>query len=712
MGEIYLGIDLGTTNTLACFFKNGKMRLAKFSGSGKLLPSVLFVDEKGKIYVGSRAETRMTIDPQNGIRSSKTEMGNTQKTWTCHGKTFTPTQVAAEILKTVRQSVLKSMKAEENTPLRAVITVPAYFNANQRDETKKAGQAAGIEVLQIITEPMAAAIAAGKELDLNKKILVADLGGGTFDVSVLEADTQHHLYKALDIDGDRHLGGDDFDQLLTQHIIQLVEEDCGVDLTSAAASGLELQAYYSVVNSLRRAAEAAKKELSEADETEIEIPALFAVGNQVYNFSHTLTREEFNRICQPLYKKIFDRVQQFISHSQRFQPADLGRIILAGGSCYIPYIQQRMASIFQQPVDTQMDLTTMVAQGACLVAESLRGGMEMASGAAAESELAEPIKIQDIIAHSLGVQSENKRGQLVLSKILAKGDPYPCENTEYYTTTRDFQTVIPVEIYEAGADAEEKAAIENHDFYGSFELTDIPPERAGGASIAVKFSYDISGCLTVTATDLHGGQSKQLVIHKGEKPVQKAARAGMPTDLIILLDTSGSMTHREIAGKTRMDEAKAAYIKLIREFIDLQQNRVALLTYDDNTKVIKDFSHDAKKLIDDVYTSIYANAAGTSIGPALQKAAQLFEAQSKKEVRKVAIVLTDGEFLDDVPATRNIAKKLKEQGIQIICIGAGKAANKKVMEAYASPDFVYTIDSMAELADTFKTIAERIRLKE
>ena len=709
MEAIYVGIDLGTTNTLACFFKNGKMKLAKFSGSGKLLPSILFVDASGKIYVGSKAKVRMSLEPQNGIRSAKTEMGNAQKTWTCHGQTFTPTQVAAEILKAVRQAVLKSMKAEDSTPIRAVITVPAYFNANQRDETKKAAQAAGLEVLQIITEPMAAAIAAGKELDLNKKIFVADLGGGTFDVSVLEADTRHHAYKALDIDGDHHLGGDDFDQILLQHLFQLVQADCGVDLTSPDASGLELMDYYSVVGSLRETAEEAKKELSGAEETEIEIPALFSLGSTTYNFSHTLTRDEFNQLCQPLYDKVFQRVQRFLSQSSRFQKKDIGAVILAGGSCYIPYIQEQMQQIFQQPVDTSMDLTTLVVNGACLVAESLRSGLGTDLGADASGEQAEPIVIQDIIAHSLGVQVVDDQDQLVLNKVLVKGEAYPCERTQYYTTDRDFQTDIPVDIYEAGADAEDKAAIENHDFYGSFVLENVPPERQRKARIAVTFSYDISGCLTVTAVDEHGGQTKQLVIHKGEKPVQAKATAGPATDMVVLLDASGSMRHINRSGKRSFDEAKAAYIKLVEDMVDLQKNRVALFTYEDSPQQISSLSHDRNELVA-AACHMTCDVGGTYIYPALTAAAEAFPEKSKD--KKVILILTDDYFLDDSPEAVQLARSLQQNQVQIICVGAGNDIDEKMLEKYASPNCVYTIDSMSQLADTFQTIAERIRLKE
>ena len=701
--EIYAGIDLGTTNTLACFFRKGKLRFAKFPGSGKLIPSVLYVDERKKIHVGETAKQMMSLDPQNGIRSAKTDMGNAAKIWNCRGLTFTPTEVAAEILKAVRQAVIKAMKCGDDAVVRAVITVPAYFNSNQRDETKKAGQAAGIEVLQIITEPMAAAVAAGQDLELDKKILVADLGGGTFDLSVLAADNQHHTYRALDIDGDRHLGGDDFDMCLRNYLIQQIKKDCGVDLSSIEAAGLPQSDYYSVLHRIQEAAETAKTDLSDLEETKVLISELFQMGSEAYSFEEVLTRDQFNAICQPLYDKIFTRVRRFISQSKKFTPADLAAIILAGGSCYIPYIQEEMKTIFQQPIDTQMDLTTIVANGACYVAESLRGGMET------EGEQT-TVVIEDIIAHSLGVQADEK-GKAVLSKILEKGDVYPCEKSRHYTTTRDFQTVIPIDIYEAGSDCEDKEEIENHDFYGSMELTDIPAERAGKVDINVTFSYDQSGCLTVTAKDEGSGISKKIMIHKGEK-VKASSTAAAAADMVVLLDTSGSMSSMiargPMKGKRSMDAAVDAYKTLVTELVDLRQNQVALLTYDDTTVIRAPLTHSLDQLI---AAAKYAdcNPAGTQIYPALTAAKDLFATAGS---RKFILVITDGYFLDDPSQARRLAEQLKDKGITIICVGAGDDVDHNMLERYASAGFVYTIKSMGELADTFKTISERIRLKE
>lgn len=689
--EIYVGIDLGTTNTLACFFRKGKLRFAKFPGSGKLIPSVLYVDERKKVHVGEIAKQMMGLDPQNGIRSAKTDMGNAGKVWNCYGLSFTPTEVAAEILKAVRQAVIKATKCDEDAVVKAVITVPAYFNSNQRDETKKAGQAAGIEVLQIITEPMAAAVAAGQELELDKKILVADLGGGTFDLSVLEADLQHHSYRALDVDGDRHLGGDDFDTCLGNYFIQQIKADCGVDLSSMEASGLAPADYYSVLHRIQEEAEKAKTDLSDVEETNVLISELFQLGREAYSFEETLTREHMDAIFQPLYDKIFTRIHNFVSQSNKFDSADIATIILAGGSCYIPYIQTEMKNIFHQPVDTQMDLTTIVATGACYVAESLRGGMETEG---------EQVVIEDIIAHSLGILVADKNGNDVLSKIIDKGEVYPCQKSRPYTTTRDWQTVIPIDIYEAGADCEDKKEIENHDFYGNMELTDITAKKAGEVKINVTFAYDQSGCLTVTAEEDESGISKQIMIHKGEKAKVFSTKV-MSADMVVLLDTSGSMDG------SSMQAALEAYKTLVTDLVDLSQNRVALITYDNFAVKRVPLTHSLDELLRPA-KSIEAQCAGTEIYPALTEAKGLFEANAS---RKFVLIITDGEFGDNYLG-RPLSEEMKANDITIICIGAGNGVDYNTLEGYASSGMVYTIKSMDELADTFRTISERIQLKE
>ena len=352
MDEIFVGIDLGTTNTLACYLKRGRPDLIRFPGSGKMIPSVLYVDESGDISVGQMAKKSGVMNPLNVIRSSKTYMADAKKVWKINGKVFTPTDVAAEILKEVKAQILKKLKCPPETKVNAVITVPAYFTGNQKDETKKAGKLAGLNVLQIITEPMAAAVAAVRELELDDKVFVVDLGGGTFDISVLKADHRSHTYRALDISGDRKLGGDDFDTLLYEYLIGIIQDDLGLDLSDQKISGLDHNEYYFMIGRVREAAENAKIDLSNETTCQIDLPNLFNYRGRNYDFSTELTREEFNDICQPLFDKITSRIKKFIETSDKFKLNEISTIILAGGSCYIPKVREDVEKIFGKRADS------------------------------------------------------------------------------------------------------------------------------------------------------------------------------------------------------------------------------------------------------------------------------------------------------------------------------------------------------------------------
>ena len=258
MKKVQVGIDLGTTNTLACCRVKGKLKLLKFKGSN-MLPSILYVEKREdgslKEIVGKAAKIKGLQDPNNCIRSSKTYIGLTgknKKIWKCQGKEYNPTDVATLILKEVHKKVRDTYGLEDEDIVQAVITIPAYFTSTQSDETKRAGEKAGMEVLRIITEPVAAAVAVADVDEIKGKIFVVDLGGGTFDVSVLNITNEK--YSTLEIGGERRLGGDDFDNALMKHFLKYIEDDLLIDLSSLEKSGLSYQSYYSMMGKIREAA--------------------------------------------------------------------------------------------------------------------------------------------------------------------------------------------------------------------------------------------------------------------------------------------------------------------------------------------------------------------------------------------------------------------------------------------------------------------------
>ena len=677
---IRVGIDLGTTNTLACYLnKKGKLDLIKFPGTGKLIPSVIYVDEDDSknIIVGSKARKMGILDPINEIRSAKTYMGDDKKTWTCNGLTFTPTDVAALVLQEVKKGILKKMKSSEDTEIEAIITVPAYFNSKQKEETKKAGERAGFFVKRIITEPMAAAVAAVKELNLNEKVFIVDLGGGTFDLSVLEAVPEKHIYKALDIDGDKKLGGDDFDRKVYEYFISIIEDDLGIDLSNQKNSGLDYKAYYAMVGQVREAAEIAKIELSDTEETIVNIPNLFKYNGKFYNFDITFTRNEFNGLCRELYDKIIGRIENFIASSKKFALEDIGEVILVGGSCYIPYIQNAVENIFHILASMELERDTLVAVGAGFIANFDNGGED------------DPFK--DILSHSLGIEvTDPQTHKSTLSKLLKKGETYPCQKSGIYTTISDNQTAIDINIYEAGSDCEDIADIARHDFLGSFRLDGIKKAPVGKPQIEVTFSFDNSQILTVQAKDLDSGFEKEIEVKKGER-AEKIKRQS-PVDFMLLIDTSGSMYGTPLA------EAKEACYALLEEMIDFTVYRVGLVTFSSNAEMVSGLSANSNLLVK--YVQNMKAWGSTNMTAALRLA---YGELSKSTNEKVIIIVTDGAP-DNSQSTLDYVGNLKGAHMRVISIGVGRGVNFDFLNRMSAEKDVYKLDNMSKLKDTFKKV--------
>ncbi len=425
-----VGIDLGTTNTLACYYVGGKRELVTFSAGKELLPSVIYVGKDGKVLVGQRALSRGATDTRNMIRSSKKFIGDYEAdmTWNLNGKKFTPTDVATEILKEVKKHFVKTVGCDADEKIGAVITVPAYFNNNQRNETKKAGEAAGFNVMWILEEPMAAAIAAVHEEKMDKKVFVVDIGGGTFDLSVLEADEENHVYNAIALDGDPQLGGDDFDSALVDKFVEIIEDESSRDFSNARAAGLDESDYKRRINAILKAAQEAKIELSTEEETEIAVNDIF----DDYDFGLDLSREDFNEICKDIFDKIFKRTKNFLNNNtDKFSLKEIGHVILAGGSCFIPYIENEVEKIFGFSPVRGLDREKLVVYGAALIAKAQN-----------EPESGNVPNIKGIIPHSLGIESEDPNThELIFSEILSKNTKYPCHNSETYTTTYDLSLI-------------------------------------------------------------------------------------------------------------------------------------------------------------------------------------------------------------------------------------------------------------------------------
>lgn len=679
MDTVTIGIDLGTTNTLACYMKKGKPTLIRFDGES-MLASLLYVDKDGNYIIGAKAGVAGVSDPDHLIRSSKTFMGDADKKWEYRGKTLTPTDVAAEILSTVKAAVLKRLKKENDTVVKAVITVPAYFSGKQKSETRKAGERAGIEVLRIISEPMAAAVAAGRSKDLNGKILVVDLGGGTFDLCILEAEN----YRAIATDGDHHLGGDDFDRLLYQYFLERLGENTGLEFSSREASGLSVGDYGSLRGRLISEVEKTKKALSESTEKEVSITNLFPYKGGSYTFDIIVDRDQFDEICEGIYKKITTRLENFLKE-QPFSRDEIDSVILAGGSCYIPRIRTDVEKIVHRQADTELDLEKLVVIGACIIAEYEAGGIEVKG------------EYQDIISHSMGVEIADADGNHILSKILLRGEPYPCENTRPYTTSVDNQTMININIYEAGSDTEDTSSIDAHNLFGSMTL-DVPPGPKGEADIRVTFSYDKNQTLKVTAEDQKTKVRTQVLIRENEKAAIKPQQ--MPVDFMLLLDTSGSM------GGMPLEEAKKACNALVNEIIDFSVHRLGIVAFDTESELVCSLGNDRRGMNANI-ENIRANG-GTYMVKAFREAEKALDSSTNA---KVIIMVSDGEPLDAEADILRKANSLRKDSVRIITIGVGNRVNKAFLKQLAGDGLYYTINNMNELEGTFRTAIPAIMEK-
>lgn len=695
MRKVQVGIDLGTTNTLACCRVKGKMKLVKFKG-GTMLPSALYVEkqEDGTIkeIVGKAAKIKGLEDPDNYIRSSKTYIGLTganKRTWTCHDRTYTPTDVAAKILGEVHKKVRDLYDLEEGDIVQAVITIPAYFTSTQSDETRRAGERAGLEVLRIITEPVAAALAAAE--DVKGKIFVVDLGGGTFDVSVLNIGEK---YTTLEIGGERKLGGDDFDDMLADYFLRYIEDDLSIDLSSMEASGLGYQNYYMMMAKIRNAAIEMKEELSNSEDYEIDIPALFEYGDgKQYNFSMTLSREEFNKLCKPLFDRIIGVIDDIVEKSSKFELAELKKVFLVGGSCYIPKIQEDVEDYFGISSDSEKDRATLVAMGAGIIADAWDGMTD-------EEGREDPFEgiLQDIISHDMGIEILGEYGIKEFSCILPAGSSYPCEIHKEYFTAHDNQESVVIKVYEktvGGAsdflDRDEAA----YDLYGSFELVGIVPAPARQTPIEVTFAYDKSRTLYVTAKDKKNNREQTVELHKGELIHDGGANAEA-TDFYVLIDTSGSMRGE------RIQAAKEACVKLVQETLDLSMHRLGIITFGEKVRLMCGLTKDKGKLmlaIDGVDTY-----GGTDMDKAIVRANEELRKSGNK---KAIIIITDGAP-NNRTATEKAAEEIRKNGVSVATIGVQQADMPFLKRLSQDDSLNFEVCNIDRLSDTFGQAVENL----
>ncbi|MGE5193212.1 MAG: molecular chaperone DnaK [Deltaproteobacteria bacterium] len=492
-GETIVGIDLGTTNSVVAIMEGGEVKVIANLEGNRLTPSVVAFTDKGEILVGDPAKRQAVTNPRRTIYSIKRFMGRRHSEVASEekivpyevvggpseyvkvkvgDKQYTPPEISAHVLRKLKEAAESYLGHKVN---RAVITVPAYFNDAQRQATKDAGQIAGLEVERIINEPTAAALAYGLQKKKEEKIVVFDLGGGTFDVSVLEVGDD--VVEVLSTNGDTHLGGDDFDEELINFIADRFKKDNGIDLRKDAMA----------LQRLREAAEKGKKELSSSQSTDINLPFITADATGAKHLQMTITRAEFERLVDHLVERCRGPVTKALADA-KLNPSQIDEVVLVGGSTRVPKVQELVRKMFDKEPHKGVNPDEVVAVGAAIQGAIIGGDVK-------------DVVLLDVTPLSLGIETEGG----VMTVLVERNTTIPTEKKETFSTAADNQTAVTVKVFQG----ERKMANDNR-LLGQFNLDGIPPAPRGVPQIQVTFSIDVNGILNVTAKDL--GTSKEQTV--------------------------------------------------------------------------------------------------------------------------------------------------------------------------------------------------------
>lgn len=690
--KVYVGIDLGTTNTLVAYKKKDSIATLRFRNSGNVLPSVLFLDPETKeIEIGIDAYHDGNFEPENRIKSAKTFMGR-DKVYELPVKgekpiSMTPTDVATEVLKAAKERIIKKLKLSENDEICAVITVPAAFSGIQKEETKKAAENAGLTCLGLRPEPVAAAIAGAEGITANSMVFVVDIGGGTYDTAVVHLDENLNP-EIISQEGDRELGGDDFDKVIYEYLLEKVGDDIGIDLSDEYHSQLPRESYLGIIAEIHDRSRSVKEELSNVDECSAKFDRFIIDGynnNEPVHLQYKITREKFDALCADIYKRIENRLDKSITAFKKtgHSISDITHLVLVGGSCYIPAVITLCEKKIGIKSSMQCDKTTAVAEGAGIIADSW-------------TAIGEDMRGQ--VAQSMGVKIAGEK----FSKIIEKGSYYPCKKSEIYTTTYDNQDVVRIAIYYAAPDKEDCENIVEHEYYGYFMLDNIQHAKAGVPQIEVTFDFDSSEQLTVTATDLKTGSTNTIKVERSAM-IEEETRKSKPTAIELLIDCSGSMRGEPLT------DAKNACRKLISEVVDLNTNEVGITSFANETEDICEMTSDKDTLIASVDNM--EAWGGTEMMNGIENSYK--KILKSKKADKIIFLMTDGAPNSGDHSEIVSEKMRKENNVRlaVIFIGNSNSRGYNIAQNVArantlvgeSPLF-YTSSSMSELGAIFKKV--------
>ena len=507
-----IGIDLGTTNSAVAVMEGGTSTIIPNSEGNRTTPSIVAFSKDGERLVGETAKRQAITNPDRTIASVKREMGTDWKTPEIDGKTYTPEEISAMILQKLKSDAENYLN---DTVTNAVITVPAYFTDAQRQATKDAGQIAGLKVDRIINEPTAAALAYGMDKETDQsKIMVYDLGGGTFDVSILEVGDG--VFEVLSTRGNNKLGGDDFDNALVDYLSSEFKKESGVDLTKDLTA----------MQRLKDAAEKAKKELSSTVSTTVSLPFITAVDGQPVHLEQTVSRAKFDELTKHLVEATRKPVEDALKDAG-LSHNDIEKVLLVGGSTRVPAVQELVKNLIGREPQRDINPDECVALGAAIQGGVLSGEVK-------------DLLLLDVTPLSLGIETLGG----VATKLIERNTTIPTKKSQVFTTAADGQTEVDIHVVQG----EREMAADNTTL-GRFQLTGIPAARRGVPQIEVTFDIDANGIVNVTAKDQGSGKEQKITI-----------------------TSSSNLSEEEIDRKVKEAEQFAEEDKKKKEGIDAKNN--------------------------------------------------------------------------------------------------------------------------------------------